>query len=205
MAETTTVIRKGRLIKALDDYLTSPTEQHLADIAKKPLFAIGLDAEIVEEFERHHCETEFLGEDPRQSWWPDICCKSDKIRCVYHEAIRMALDPERFVDGKPRPVVTTWIHTRHAQPGFETYLAENPRQVDVFWLTSGAAHSGGMRDEAPANAPTVMQELWLVGTAAEIDREWAKYEKLVASAPGYAKPHASELDPGIKILNLPGY
>ena len=205
MGESTTVVRKGRLLVAIDRYLRRPTREHLQDLEKRGMFEIGLAANIVAESDRHHCEVQVLGEHAEQSWWPDIASKSEQIRCAYHEAITMALDTGRFVDGQPRPVVTTWIHTRVPAASFETYISETDRQVDLFLVTSGASNGGGVLEEPPADARTIMQELWRVGTAEEIDREWARYRALTANNPGYSEPRTSSLHPAIKILNLPGY
>ncbi len=201
MPGMTTHVGKGRFFQLVDQKLRTPTQQGLDDLrAGRSVFDLGVEASIIEETdeERHHVETEVLGEEEDTgAWWPTISEKEKVLRIAYVHAYELAL-----TYGNPKPIVTLCVRgiKNDEREVFEVYVEETDHEIHVIWVTGGTSGMG----DAPATENTYPQRLWKIGTDEDIDRTWARYPT-TGEYDDFSGPETKPGFDGVKILNLPSY
>ena len=190
MPEVPMLVKKGDLIRKIDERLAHPKREYLEELERMAkedrLSDLAIDRRhgtLDARGGKHHADVEWFGEG--DGWWPELRGKEKKIRWAYIQALRLATRSE-----PARPIRTHWI--AGIPNTFQCYVHDAGDSVLVFWLTPEAPVQSPARSDAP-------RDTWVVADRSEIGDLLSRYPE------DFEVERPVECEDGIFLFEATGY
>ena len=195
MSGTRTIISKGRIIRAADANLATPT-QGLLDLLKNEasMSQRALDEGVIAASDKPHVDDHWFGGD----WW-GMPNKQEIMKEAYIKALEFSIKRGGI------PVVSYWVSLPSCPvagggaptpaPYFECMVAVTDNQVDLFIVTPWHKNSG-----FPPASQAATDLLWIIAPTARVQQLFDEFP------PSYPRPPIEDTNHnGIKSWQIPGY